>query len=293
MAARRPTRAELAFLLLFHAALSGAFLVAWLTGDEDLYGMHLFAGYAVLAALAARLGAALLAPAGSPLALPQPRLRRAPAGRNLLYAWMAAAMLAFTALVAVSGWIADRLPRLEDLHEAIAELAPAVILAHVALVLVLHGLGRPRRVAGTAAVRVAVLVLGLAVLAGAALAAGSGDPRRDTILATYEAAARAADPGFKGFSAARGEALYQGPHEGGDNPEIRACASCHTPDPRREGQHARTGRAILPMAVSANPKRFTDAAEVEKRFARDCKNVMGRACTPQEKGDYVTFLAGR
>jgi hypothetical protein len=141
--------------------------------------------------------------------------------------------------------------------------------------------------------RATALGFGLALLAGTALAAGSGDPRRGAILAGYAVAAKAADPGFAGFSAARGEAFYQGPHTGGDNPEIRACASCHTPDPRRQGQHVKTGRAIEPMAVSANPQRFTDAAEVEKRFARDCKNVLGRACTPQEKGDYVTFLAGR
>jgi cytochrome b len=159
MATRRPTRAELAALLLFHAVLSGAFLVAWLTGDEDLYPMHLFAGYAALAALAARLAAALLAPAGNPLALPCPRpgptlewLRhlvqgdaRAWAGRSPLHAWMGAAMLAFAALVVASGWVADRLPPAEDLHEAVAVLALAIVLGHVALALALHALPRPGR----------------------------------------------------------------------------------------------------------------------------------------------------
>jgi hypothetical protein len=47
------------------------------------------------------------------------------------------------------------------------------------------------------------------------------------------------------------------------------------------------------MAVSVNPARLTDIGEVEKRFRRDCKNVLGRACTPVEKGDFVTFLAGQ
>jgi len=47
------------------------------------------------------------------------------------------------------------------------------------------------------------------------------------------------------------------------------------------------------MAVSANPARFTDPGEVEKHFARDCKNVLERACTAEEKGDFVTFLSGR
>ena len=83
-----------------------------------------------------------------------------------------------------------------------------------------------------------------------------------------------------------------GPHEGGGG-EADACAACHTPDPRRPGQHVKTGRTIEPMAVSANPARFTDAREVEKRFQRDCKNVLGRACTPAEKGDFLTFLAGQ
>jgi cytochrome b len=163
--ARKPTRAEMGFLLLFHAILSGAFLVAWLTGDEDTYGMHLFAGYTVLAALGTRLAAALVAPAGSPLALPRPAtsptvawLRRLVAGdrpalrgRSPLYAWMAAVMLAFAAFVAVSGWTADRLPSAEELHEAMAELTPAVIVAHLVLAAGLQGLGRWARRSGTTA----------------------------------------------------------------------------------------------------------------------------------------------
>jgi hypothetical protein len=47
------------------------------------------------------------------------------------------------------------------------------------------------------------------------------------------------------------------------------------------------------MAVSTNPVRFTDAKDVEKRFGRDCKNVLGRACTAREKGDFITFLASQ
>ena len=156
--ARKPTRVEMGFLLLFHATLSGAFLVAWLTGDEDTYGMHLFAGYAVLVALGARLAAALAAPAGSPLALPLPATsptlawlrhlaaagerRAAMRARSPLYPWMAVAMLAFAALVAGSGWIADRLPSTEELHEAAAELTPAVIVVHVATAAALQWLRR-------------------------------------------------------------------------------------------------------------------------------------------------------
>ena len=153
---RRPSRSETGFLLLFHAVLSGSFLVAYLTGDEDTYGMHLFAGYTVLVALGSRLAAALLAQAGSPLALPRPSmsptfawLRRLAAGdgqalraRSPLYPWMAVVMLAFAALVAASGWIADRLPSVEELHEAAAELTPAVIIVHIAVAAALHWLRR-------------------------------------------------------------------------------------------------------------------------------------------------------
>ena len=136
------------------------------------------------------------------------------------------------------------------------------------------------------------LALLVAVGTAAAIAAGAGDPRRDAILAAYANEARAADPSFSGFSAERGSALYMGPHEGGTG-EANACAACHTPDPRRPGQHVKTGRAIEPMAVSTNPVRFTDARDVEKRFGRDCKNVLGRACTAREKGDFITFLASQ
>lgn len=126
----------------------------------------------------------------------------------------------------------------------------------------------------------------------AAFAAGTGDPVRDEILAGYAAAATAEDPAFAGFSLQRGEALYLGPHAGGRG-EANACAACHTADPRQPGRHVKTGRAIEPMAVSANPARFTDARDVEKRFSRDCPNVLGRPCTAAEKGDFITLMAGR
>jgi mono/diheme cytochrome c family protein len=135
------------------------------------------------------------------------------------------------------------------------------------------------------------LAAALVLAAGAALAAAPSDPRRDKIITDYAAAARAADHAFAGFSAARGRAIYAGPHQA--SAAIPACATCHTDDPRRTGQHAKTGRPIDPMAVSVTPTRFTDAAEVEKRFARDCKAVLGRPCTAQDKGDFITFLASQ
>jgi len=130
-------------------------------------------------------------------------------------------------------------------------------------------------------------VIGVGLCLGAAGAAA--DPARDRLLADYAAQAKAEGGSFSGFSAERGRALYMGPHAGG-KPEANACAVCHTANPAAAGQHARTGRAIAPMAVRVNPQRFTDAAEVEKRFSRDCPTVIGRACTAQDKGDFITFL---
>lgn len=136
-----------------------------------------------------------------------------------------------------------------------------------------------------------LMLAAVASFVGAA-AAVAADPARDAILAAYARQATNETAGFAGFSAARGERLYLGPHAGG-NPQTPACAACHGPDPRSPGRHVRTGRPIAPMAVSADPRRFTDAADVDKRFARDCPNVLGRPCTAAEKGDFITFLAGR
>jgi hypothetical protein len=47
---------------------------------------------------------------------------------------------------------------------------------------------------------------------------------------------------------------------------------------------------IEPMATIANPQRFTDSAKVEKWFGRNCKDVLERVCTAQEKGDYILYL---
>lgn len=122
--------------------------------------------------------------------------------------------------------------------------------------------------------------------------AQSGNARRDAILADYAAKAGTASPGFTAFSAQRGETLFRLKSTGGD-PRTASCTTCHTTDPRQPGQNAKTGRPIEPVAVSVNPARFTDAAKVEKQFTRDCKSVLGRECTPLEKGDYITFMAGR
>jgi hypothetical protein len=129
-----------------------------------------------------------------------------------------------------------------------------------------------------------VFVVTLALLGRAACA----DPRRDAILADLLAQARQAEPGFTGFSAERGAALYQATHTGGKQ-GTASCTACHGPSPQGTGQ-TRAGKTIEPMAVSKNPARYIDKATVEKWFTRNCQDVLGRACTAQEKGDFITYM---
>lgn len=107
----------------------------------------------------------------------------------------------------------------------------------------------------------------------------------DDMLSTYQAA------GAKDFSASRGDALwhknYPDPKEAG---KTRSCATCHGEDLRAKGKHVRTGKVIEPMAPSKNKDRLTDPKFIEKWFTRNCKWVVGRKCTPQEKGDLLSYL---
>ena len=137
--------------------------------------------------------------------------------------------------------------------------------------------------------RLVVLALALTLAAPAAFA---GDPARDALLQAFSTQAAKGAPDFRGFSAAAGEKLFRTRWSGGDE-RTPSCSTCHTDNPRQPGQNAKTGRPIDPVAPSVNPKRFTDMDQVEKQFARDCKSVLGRACTAQEKGDYITFMAGQ
>ena len=117
----------------------------------------------------------------------------------------------------------------------------------------------------------------------AAVAAHAQTP--SDIARTYEATARQASPGFAGFSAERGKSFFQSPHGG-----QWSCSSCHTDNPLAPGKHAKTGKAIKPLAPAANPERFTSLAEAEKWFKRNCNDVLDRTCTAQEKGDVLAYL---
>lgn len=124
------------------------------------------------------------------------------------------------------------------------------------------------------------LAAAFALPAGAAAAATPAE-----IQQGFAAEARAAAPGFAGFSAERGRRFFASTH-GND----WSCSTCHTAQPAGPGRHAVTGKDIAPMATAANPQRFTDAAKVEKWFRRNCKDVLGRACTAREKGDVLAYL---
>lgn len=99
--------------------------------------------------------------------------------------------------------------------------------------------------------------------------------------------ARQAQPGFTA-SAARGEQFYRARRARGK--EADSCASCHTDNPKAEGKHVKTNKAIEPLAPSANKQRFTDMAQVEKWFRRNCREVLSRVCTPQEKADFTAYV---
>lgn len=130
--------------------------------------------------------------------------------------------------------------------------------------------------------------VGLGLLMELSPALGAGIARAETpadFSARFEAEARKTTPGFAGFDAARGRTLYESRFG-----REWSCASCHGASPTGIGEHAVTGKAIRPLAPSANPARFTRADEVEKWFGRNCGDVLGRPCTAQEKGDLLAWL---
>lgn len=44
------------------------------------------------------------------------------------------------------------------------------------------------------------------------------------------------------------------------------------------------------MAASVDAKRYTDPADVEKWFKRNCADVLSRECTPTEKSELLAYL---
>lgn len=69
-----------------------------------------------------------------------------------------------------------------------------------------------------------------------------------------------------------------------------SCSSCHTDNPANEGKHNETGKPIKPLALSANPNRFTNAKKVEINFSKHCMDLYKKDCSAQDKGDFLVYL---
>lgn len=196
---------------------------------------------------------------------------------------------------------------IEELHEGLAGALPVLVVLHVAGVLLSSRLerqnlvmsmitGRKRAPAGTSAPRraraAAVVVaagLGLATFIGLGLllpARAEAAETPQSILQSYQRQAQAEQPGFKGFDPARGQALFLREAPGASP---TSCAGCHGVDPRRPGRSP-AGRNIEPLAPSAQPGRFTDAAKADKWFKRNCKQLLKRDCAAAERGDVLAWL---
>ena len=136
--------------------------------------------------------------------------------------------------------------------------------------------------------KTAAALLPLPLLLSLLLCGNVSAAPRDDILRSLDSAARAADPAFSGFSAARGQALHTQTFAGG-KPDTPACTACHGATPRSSGRTP-AGKAVEPMALSLSPTRYSDAAKVDKWFTRNCRDVLGRECTAREKGDWLSFM---
>ena len=127
----------------------------------------------------------------------------------------------------------------------------------------------------------------LATTIGIAFAAATAAQK--AVLDQYAGLMRAADPAFKEFSPERGQAFFHARHAS-DKPDAQSCTACHSTNLTKAGQQPRTGKTIEPMAASVAPGRYTDFANVEKWFRRNCADVLGRPCTLAEKGDVLAYL---
>ena len=108
------------------------------------------------------------------------------------------------------------------------------------------------------------------------------------LLKQYDTQAKQENPAFSGFSAERGAAFFCAERAHANGQKV-SCSSCHTADPKVQGK-TRANKIIEPMSPIINPQRFTDPAKVEKWFGRNCKDVLERTCTAQEKGDFIQYL---
>lgn len=110
----------------------------------------------------------------------------------------------------------------------------------------------------------------------------------DDLINHYAIQVKSETASFEGFDTNRGKVLYLKEFTRGKR-DTPSCSTCHTSDPTQIGE-TRAGKAIEPLAVSVNPKRYQSLKKAEKWFRRNCKSVLGRECTAIEKGDFLTFM---
>ena len=125
-----------------------------------------------------------------------------------------------------------------------------------------------------------LLLLGALALPGAGGVAQSQTTRAADLLATYTRQAGGT------ASAERGQAFFTRKF----GRDFDSCAACHGALPVRAGKDLVSEKAITALAPAVSPQRFTDKAKVEYRFAQNCKDVVGRDCSAQEKADVLSWL---
>lgn len=103
----------------------------------------------------------------------------------------------------------------------------------------------------------------------------------------YAARAEKSAPDFKP-SAERGRKFFT--HKWNVKHRMPSCSACHGTDLTQDGKHVITRKRIRPLSPRADADRFTDTRKAEKWFRRNCKEVVGRACTAAEKADLLKFF---
>ena len=126
-------------------------------------------------------------------------------------------------------------------------------------------------------------------LVAASAQAAEFNPAMQGYISELKAQAKAENPNFKDFDAARGERIFATKNKG-KNGEMLSCQSCHNTDLRQSATNVFTGKSIAPLAVSANPSRLSEVKEVKKWLKRNFNDVFLREGTALEKGDVLYYI---
>jgi hypothetical protein len=129
----------------------------------------------------------------------------------------------------------------------------------------------------------------LALLAAFSLTAQASQQWATQFAKGYEAQAQTSNPKFVATEKAGREFYTKKVVVDGKD---LACAACHTDNPAITGKHNVTGKAIQPLAPSANPNRFTsDRVKSEVGISKHCKDLYGKDCSVQDKANFLTYIS--